>query len=155
MYTNKKLDLINKKIRWSDVHSYSERTDIHLNYNILELNLLGSYSFQLTENIIISPVIGIGSGLFFRPKSNIDASESIYQNDPVEDYDYRLAITDGPPVVFNSGWINHLGLKVSIKRYFGMMNYTNYLKMLSSAGAIDLILNEKIHSLNILVGLYF
>jgi len=155
MYTNKKLDLINKKIRWSDVHYYCEKTDIHLNYNILELNLLGSYSFQLTENIIISPVIGIGSGIFFRPKSKIGASELIYQNEPVEDYDYRFALTDGPPIVFNSGRIYHLGLKVSIKRYFGMLNYTSYLKMLSSAGIGDLILDEKINSFNGILGVYF
>ena len=155
MYTNKRLNLLDKKIRWSDEHSYSEGSDIYLNYNIFELNVLGSYTFQLTENIFISPIIGIGSGLFFRPRSNIDAGESIIQNDPVEDYDYRLAFTDGPPVVFNSGWINHLGLKVSIKQYFGMLTYTNYLKMLSSAGTGDLILNEKIHSFNVLIGVYF
>jgi len=36
-----------------------------------------------------------------------------------------------------------------------MMTYTNYLKMLPSAGKGDLILNEKIHSFNVLIGVYF
>ncbi|MDD5765932.1 MAG: hypothetical protein PHW79_06790 [Candidatus Marinimicrobia bacterium] len=155
MYTNKKLDLINKKIRWSDVHYYSERTDIHLNYNILELNLLGSYSFHLTENIFINPVIGIGCGIFFHPKSKIGASKLIYQNEPVEDYDYRMAFTDGPPIIFNSGQVNHFGLEVTIKRYFGMLIYSNYSKILSSAGIGDLILDEKINSFNGVLGVYF
>ena len=155
MYTNKKLDLINKKIRWSDVHYYCERTDIHLNYNILELNLMGSYSFRLTENIIISPVIGIGYGAFFYPKSKIGASELIYQNEPVEDYDYRMAFTDGPLIFFNSQSIYHCGIKASIEKYYMMLNYTNYPETLESIGSIDLVLNEKINSFNILLGIYF
>lgn len=155
IYTNKKLDLLDKKIRWSDEHSYSENCDIHLDYNILELNILGSYAFRATKVMFINPIIGTGYALFFSPRSNIDASESIYQNNPVEDYDYRMAFTDGPPVVFNSGRINLLGFKVSIKQYYVMMNYTNYLKMLPSAGTVDLILNEKIHSFNVLIGVYF
>jgi len=155
MYTKKRLDLLDKKIRLSDEYSYSENSDIHLDYNILELNILGSYAFRATEEMFINPIIGIGYALFFSPRSNIDASESIYQDNPVEDYDYRMAFTDGPPVVFNSGWINHLGLKVSIKQYYVMMTYTNYLKMLPSAGKGDLILNEKIHSFNVLIGVYF
>ena len=36
-----------------------------------------------------------------------------------------------------------------------MLNYTNYPETLESIGAIDLVLNEKINSFNILLGIYF
>ncbi|HOD62246.1 MAG TPA: hypothetical protein PKG96_09130 [Bacilli bacterium] len=156
MYTNKKLDLINKKIRWSDVHYYSERVDIHLNYNILELNALVSCKFQPTEKMFISPIIGVGHAIFFKPESEIHGgSHAIYQDEPVEEYDYRFAFTDGPPIIYNSGNIIHFGLKGAYKRYFSILTYTNYLKMLPSAGTGDLILNEKISSYNFLLGIYF
>jgi len=155
MYTKKRIDLLDKKIRWSYEYEYSDGADIHLNYNILEFNVLGSYAFQLNENVFISTVIGVGYAIFFRARSDIDASDVIMQNDPVEDYDYACAFTDlGPAIMLNSGWIKHLGIKVSMNRCYGMLIYTNYNKRLGAAGTTDLKLGEKIHSFNVVVGIY-
>jgi len=183
MYSKRRIDLLNKKIRLSDGYSYSEKADIYLDYNIFELNILANYSFLLNKNISIGPVVGVGYAFFpasnseidagenlmqdigpvvgvgyaFFPASNseIDAGENLMQDEPVEDYDYRCGFTDGPPIITNSGQIYHLGTYILIGKYFGMLTYTSYMKILSSAGVSDIILDEKLHSVNMLIGIYF
>jgi len=66
-----------------------------------------------------------------------------------------MAFTDGPLIFFNSQSIYHCGIKASIEKYYMMLNYTNYPETLESIGSIDLVLNEKINSFNILLGIYF
>lgn len=156
MYSNKKMNLLKKKIRSSEEHEYYENCDIKLSFNILELNIIGGYDFNMSNNISFSPLIGVGHAIFFKPESEIHCgSHAIYQDEPVEEYDYRFAVTDGPTIIYNSGNIIHFGLKGSYKRYFIILTYTNYLKTLPSAGVGDLILNEKISSYNFLLGIYF
>lgn len=154
-YTKKRIDLFNKKIRWSDEYSYSKKANIHLNYNIFELNILANYFFTLNENISIGPVVGVGYAFFPASRSEIDAGENLMQDEPVEEYDYKCGFTDGPPIITNSGQIYHLGTNILIGKYFGMLTYTNYIRTLSSAGVSDIILDEKIHSINMLFGIYF
>jgi len=155
MYSKKKMALNNKKIRSSYVFEYYENCDINIIFNILELNIIGGYNFKIGDNISICPLIGAGHSIFFKPESEIQRGQGISQNEPVEEYDYEFAFTDGPPIVNNSGTINHFGFIASYRQYFGMLTYTNYLKTLSSAGALDLILNERISSINVLMGVYF
>jgi len=155
LYTSKNIDLLDKKIRSSYEYSYYENCDIDLRFNVLEFNLLAGYSFKINDNIYLSPFVGIGQSVFFKPASEIQRGETFYQDEPVEDYDYHFALTDGPPIIFNSGGINHIGSMLSYKRWFGLCYYTNYSKKLSSAGIGDLVLNEKINSINLIAGFYF
>jgi hypothetical protein len=155
LYTSKNIDLLNKKIRSSDEYSYYENCDIELRFNVLEFNLFTGYAFKINDYIFLSPLAGIGQSIFFKPSSEIKRGETHYQDKPVEDYDYYFAFTDGPLIIYNSGFINHIGFKLSYKQWFGLCYYTNYVKKLSSAGVGDLVLNERINSINFLIGFYF
>jgi len=156
-YSNKKIDLKNKRIR-SDSFSggmklYNAEV-IHCNHHIFELNLFLDYQLLKMGNFSLSPLFGGGYAYYFGSSTELNIKSTEYADKPVENYDYEYANEPYPIFLLNSGWIIHTGMIFKINRYHMDIYYSHYLYPFERANS-TLMMHEKLHSLNLSFGISF
>ena len=133
-------------------------TDIHINYDIFELNLFVEYLISVNKSFSLAPLIGLGYAQFtyFLNNTGYDWGEP-------DDYDLSIDIiegvasyTDANSDITNSGFIIHAGIGLIFDRYHCDITYSHHLKHIQSLRIIDLVDRWiNLYTLNLDFGYYF
>lgn len=152
-YNNKKVSLINKKIRSDDFTGgltlYTR--DIINNYNYTGINGILRYYIIRKEFFSLNALIGFGYVINFNGTEMKNKSVS-YSDTPFLEYDYRYANEPYTPLFPKSGFGFQSGIGIDIIKYSFDIFYTYHPYKIERATEM-LLFGEKLYSISFMFGL--
>jgi len=133
-------------------------TDIHINYDIFELNLFVEYLIYTNKSFSLAPLVGLGYGQFtyFLNNTGYDWGEHDYYDVSIDNIEGVASYTDANSDIVNSGFIIHAGIGLIFDRYHCDITYSNHLKHIQSLHIVDLVDRWiNLYTLNLEFGYYF
>jgi hypothetical protein len=133
-------------------------TDIHVNYDVFELNLFFEYLISKNKSFSLAPLVGLGYAQFtyFLNNTGYDWGEHDYYDESIDNIEGVASYTDANLDFINSGFILHAGMSLICDRYHCDITYSNHLKHIQSLHIIDLTDRwMNLYTLNLELGYYF
>jgi hypothetical protein len=133
-------------------------TDIHVNYDIFELNLFAEYLIYTNKSFSLAPLVGLGYAQFtyFLNNTGYDWGEHDYYDESLDNIEGVASYTDSNSDIINSGFIIHAGIGLIFDQYHCDITYSHHLKHIQSIGIVDMVDRWiNLYTLNLDFGYYF
>ena len=158
-YTDIKMDILDIDIyNLFEDNMIHRDTDIHINYDIFELNLFVEYLIFVNKSFSLAPLVGLGYAQFtyFFDNTGYDWGEHDDYDESIDNIEGVASYTDANSDIVNSGLIIHAGIDLIFNRYHYGITYTRHLKHIQSMGVVDMMDNWiNLYTLNLEIGYYF
>ena len=158
-YADIKMDILDMDIyNLFEDDMIHRNTDIHINYDIFELNLFVEYLINTNKSFSLRPLIGLGYAQFtyFLNNTGYDWGEHDYYDESIDNIEGVASYTDANSDFVNSGFIIHAGMSLIFDRYNCDIIYSNHLKHIQSLHIVDLTDRWiNLNTLNLEFGYYF
>jgi len=143
--------------QYNDIRKPTLKSDLYSSILNLEFNLILKYNLFSISNFKFYPNVGIGYSMYNRVNT-IDSNT--IEVDDTKNHDFIYGDFSGLFSFINSsGWVNYIGLSIIKNKYALDIYYSKYNNIFHHSGFSipnnNMILDEKIHSLNLMLGICF
>ncbi len=153
MYTAKKTVIRNKTVAYEIYWFSGDALDIYSDIRYLKIPLMWKYCLPIGKNLLIELYAGASLDLAIKDRSKAKRLYTIYTPQRDFKYDYTFA-RDADPL-----WLGSSGINVNGGMAIGWSVFTVELRYSRALHDVDVIsgiaMNEKLDSLQLLIGLKF